>query len=147
MIIPKFFIFRFHVLNFELCTIAGPQKAPTDISAPSWTSKMLGIHWKKPKDDPCTVEVIAYDVLVVIFDKVHGEFRYIRNRTKTSSFNITDVRPNCVYNVTVRGRTVAGAGPFSTSYTITFTPAECTLRKCLAQKISFELDSHSDQRV
>ena len=98
---------------------------------------MLEIHWKKPQKDPCTVDVIAYDVVVVIFDKVRDEFRYIRNRTIKTSFNITDVKPNCEYNVTVRARTVAGAGPFSTSYTITFTPAEGTLPKCFSGSVDF----------
>ena len=102
----------------------GPQKAPTGISVTKLTAEMLEIHWKKPNNDPCTVEVVAYDVSVVIFDKSRSEYTYVRNRTKMPSFNVTELKAKSEYNVTVRARTVAGPGPFSSPYIITFTPAQ-----------------------
>jgi len=106
-----------------------PQKAPTGISVTKLTAEMLEIHWKKPNNDPCTVEVVAYDVSVVIFDKSRSEYTYVRNRTKMPSFNVTELKAKSEYNVTVRARTVAGPGPFSSPYIITFTPAQMRTNK------------------
>ena len=94
------------------------------VSVKRITDKMLEIHWKKPEKDLCTMDVTAYDVSVVIFDEVRHKYRYIYNTTKTTGFNVTNLKPKCEYNVTVRAKTVAGPGPFTAPYIITFTPAD-----------------------
>lgn len=139
-----------HRLEMQLCLLAhscnslfpiflGPENAPVGVLVKRMTSKMLEIQWSPPEHDPCTVEVTSYDVSVVILDTVKRKHKYIFNTTKSNGFNVTDLRPKCEYNVTVRARTVAGAGPFTLPYIITFTPAEGMLRNASTfnQYVSF----------
>ena len=85
---------------------------------------ILEIKWNKPKEDPCTVDIVAYDVSVGILDQLRDKSKYIHSQTKTTSFNITILSGKSLYNVSVRARTVAGPGPFSPPYKITLAPVD-----------------------
>ena len=84
----------------------------------------IEIEWKRPANDICTVTLTGYDVSVVIRDRERRLVSKTLNTTKNSNFTIVNMVPKFEYNVTVRARTSAGPGPFTTPYIITFSPAE-----------------------
>ncbi|XP_023258802.1 Down syndrome cell adhesion molecule homolog [Seriola lalandi dorsalis] len=99
---------------------AAPEGPPLDVQLEALTSRSIKVTWKPPRAEHRNGVLQSYSLSYREYDPVNRQFKRWQHQSVTAtreleSVILRDLKPSTKYGVLVQAKTIAGAGPPSSS--------------------------------
>jgi hypothetical protein len=98
--------------------LLGPSAAPSKITAQKTGNAKLNISWEKIPQEKSNGEIIAYEILIEIYNEeqeMKTNAKPLTVNTTSSPHIIDNLSAHAPYQIMIRGYTSVGFGPWKTS--------------------------------